>query len=92
MGFVDVILIIFKKSYAHTEARTVYYTLFVMAPVHIIPIVFWVLLYFFYGAIVNSSFDDLTEEYNELGNILDSVNCAIFKSQNFPAIKVRSVF
>lgn len=39
---------------------------------------FWFFAYFYYGALVNSSFDGISQMYNDNGNILDSLKTQIF--------------
>lgn len=49
------------------------YILCVFVPANLLPIFFWIFMYFYYGACVNSSFGIISDMLNEVGNILDSI-------------------
>jgi len=59
----------------------IYYISAVFVPAHFFPILFWIGLYFYYGAMVNSSYDEVSMYLNNVGNIIDSVKTQLFEEQ-----------
>ena len=53
----------------------------IFVPAHFIPILFWIGLYFYYGAMVNSSYGEIAMSFNNVGNIIDSVKTQLFEEQ-----------
>lgn len=58
---------------AYDRTELIYYVILIFLPTHAIPVLFWFVFYFYYGAMVNSAFPDLAMQMNEVGNILDSL-------------------
>ena len=74
---------IYFKAMPNEKTIVLIYILAVFTPTNILPIFFWVVIYFYYGACVNSSFVNLRDQLNDVGNILDSIKTQIFKENLF---------
>jgi len=55
------------------QKQLIIYAAVIFVPAHFFPILFWIGLYFYYGALVNSSYGDIAMYLNDVGNIIDSV-------------------
>ncbi len=64
------------------------YSIVVISPCHVLPVFFWIFFYNYYGAYVNQSFMDISELYNEMGNVLDSIRTMLIMESTFGGLKV----
>ena len=72
-GVVFILLMAFEDTNKSDRNGVIFYAFAVFIPVHVFPIIFWIFFYFYYGACVNSSFAEIMECLNDMGNVIDSV-------------------
>ena len=68
------------------------YSIVVISPCHVLPVFFWIFFYNYYGAYVNQSFMDISELYNEMGNVLDSIRTMLIMESTFGGLKVHIIW
>jgi hypothetical protein len=59
----------------------IFYIFIVFIPVHLGSIGYWIILYFYYAALINESFFDVLEMFKACGNILDNIKNKIWNEQ-----------
>ena len=59
------------------------YIFIVFIPTHLGSILYWIILYFYYGALINQSFFDVQEMFKACGNILDNIKNKIWTENTY---------